>query len=212
MPKFYNYIIEKGSTTDEYLIEFAQNNEILVPLIDEDFQWAQINNLNCPKCKFKDQNQYCNLALNLSYFLKFFSKYNSYDDVIVTVQTDEYTLHKATSAQKVALSILNLLIPFSGCSNLDKLKYISQYHIPFELPQEMLIRLVGNYMVENFKNNNELFIKDIKNEIHTILNDIGNTIKSISHYFRTLSSSDTIINSLILFDTYLIIMDDFLDL
>lgn len=208
--KFFRYVIEKNNVSKEYYIEFINDNDIAVPLTKEDYSWAKANSINCSACLNEDVNEYCNLALNISYFIDFFSEFNSFDNVIVTVQTDSYTLTKATTIQQTALSILNLIIPFSGCPLFIPMKEIAKNHIPFESVENILIRLIGNQAFQIYRKDKNLKNFNITDCI-TKLESMREPIKNISNVVRNITPNDAVINSLILLDTYIFIMSDILE-
>lgn len=209
--KFYRYIIEKDAIyTKEYFIDFINEYDILVPLIDNDYQWAKSTLFDCSNCKLKQTNEYCNLALQLSYFINFFAEFNSYDNVIVTVQTNTYTITKATTIQQTALSILNLIIPFSGCPTFQPLMQAARNHIPFEPVESLLIRVLGFYSFEMIKNKTE-YSKNVFDQFLNQINQMHEPIRNICNIIRKREIKDASVNSLILLDSYLTIMSDMLE-
>lgn len=209
--KFYRYIIEKDNTiVKEYYIEFLQNDDIAVPLVDDNYSWASSNNFNCSGCPLKHVNEYCNLALHLSYFIDFFTDFNSYDNVLVTVQTNTYTITKATTIQQTALSILNLIIPFSGCPKFKYFVKAAKNHIPFETVESLLIRVFGFYSFELIRNKKALPVDAIDNFVRDI-EQMHEPIRKICEVIRSKQKNDASINSLILLDSYFLIMSDMLE-
>jgi hypothetical protein len=79
-----------------------------------------------------------------------FGDHISTERTIVTVTTPQRTFKQECDLQTGINSLLGLLMVNSGCSVLQPLRMLMNFHIPFCSTREMLRRVVGAYLTEQY--------------------------------------------------------------
>jgi hypothetical protein len=74
----------------------------------------------------------------------------SFEEVIVTVETEGRIYSKRTSLQQAISSLVGIYTVTSGCPVLDKLRPMVATHLPFMSPSETVYRMMGMYLLAQF--------------------------------------------------------------
>lgn len=90
------------------------------------------------------------MAVRLVPLVALFEKVRSYDDVTAQVESDERTVTKRTSVQKVLRSLMGLLSASSDCPHIEFLKPMAHYHLPFSSREETVYRVVSTYLLAQY--------------------------------------------------------------
>lgn len=208
--RYFRYVIERESgEIQEYFVEYINNKDITIVLPTEGFEWAKSENVGCSNCPLKD-NEYCNFALSIHHFIEFFKDFNSYEAVSVTVYSNDLTITKLTTIQQTALSILNLIVPFSECPKFSIFREVSLNHYPFESFENVLVRALGYYYLNyiNHSNHNDISMYD---RFLMIFSDMREPIRNVCNVLRKTENKDATLNALILLDTYILLMTDIIE-
>lgn len=114
-------------------------------------KWALLEYKQCRNC---DLDSYdcisCAMALSLEQLVAAFGDHLSTERTIVTVTTPQRTFREDCDLQTGINSLLGLLMVNSGCSVLKPLRMLMNFHIPFCSTREMLRRVVGAYLTEQY--------------------------------------------------------------
>jgi hypothetical protein len=113
--------------------------------------WTELGFHQCANCPLSTQDtQRCPMAVRLVPLVALFEKVRSYDDVSAQVESDERTVTKRTSVQKVLRSLMGLLSASSNCPHIEFLKPMAHYHLPFSSREETVYRVVSTYLLAQY--------------------------------------------------------------
>jgi hypothetical protein len=113
--------------------------------------WTELGFHQCANCPLSTQDtQRCPMAVRLVPLVALFEKVRSYDDVSAQVESDERTVTKRTSEQKVLRSLMCLLSASSNCPHIEFLKPMAHYHLPFSSREETVYRVVSTYLLAQY--------------------------------------------------------------
>ena len=113
--------------------------------------WTELGFHQCANCPLSSADtKRCPMAVRLVPLVDLFRKVRSYDDVTAEVQTDERTVSKRTSVQKVLRSLMGLLSASSDCPHIEFLKPMAHYHLPFSSREETVYRVVSTYLLAQY--------------------------------------------------------------
>jgi hypothetical protein len=113
--------------------------------------WTGLGFHQCGNCPLSTADtKHCPMAVRLVPLVSLFEKVRSYDDVSAQVESDERTVTKRTSVQKVLRSLMGLLSASSDCPHIEFLKPMAHYHLPFSSREETVYRVVSTYLLAQY--------------------------------------------------------------
>lgn len=113
--------------------------------------WTELGFHQCANCPLSSaETKRCPMAVRLVPLVALFEKVRSYDDVTAQVESDERTVSKRTSVQKVLRSLMGLLSASSDCPHIEFLKPMAHYHLPFSSREETVYRVVSTYLLAQY--------------------------------------------------------------
>jgi hypothetical protein len=113
--------------------------------------WTELGFHQCSNCPLTaTQTPRCPMAVRLVPLVALFEKVRSYDDVSAQVESDERTVTRRTSVQKVLRSLMGLLSASSDCPHIEFLKPMAHYHLPFSSREETVYRVVSTYLLAQY--------------------------------------------------------------
>lgn len=113
--------------------------------------WTELGFHQCGNCPLSTAHtRHCPMAVRLVPLVALFEKVRSYDDVTAQVESDERTVTKRTSVQKVLRSLMGLLSASSDCPHIEFLKPMAHYHLPFSSREETVYRVVSTYLLAQY--------------------------------------------------------------
>lgn len=113
--------------------------------------WTNLSYHQCPNCPLKEADQpRCPVALNLSDLIQFFVPFLSYEEVEVSIATEQRTYVKKTTVQKGLSSLMGIYMVTSGCPILDQLRPMVRHHLPFATMDETQYRALSMYLVGQY--------------------------------------------------------------
>jgi hypothetical protein len=113
--------------------------------------WTELGFHQCSNCPLSTaQTKRCPMAVRLVPLVELFEKVRSYDDVSAQVESDERTVSRRTSVQKVLRSLMGLLSASSDCPHIEFLKPMAHYHLPFSSREETVYRVVSTYLLAQY--------------------------------------------------------------
>lgn len=196
------YIFKFDDDTQEvFNVDLGDNNSKLVSEIMTDPpQWINLDFHQCPNCTFDIKTHaQCPLAASLVNIVKSFEKIISYDEVDVTVVTEERSILKHTSAQQAISSLMGLVIANSGCPFTDFFKPMAYFHLPFASEEETICRATSMYLLSQFfveqKNGKGDFKLDGLKQIY---NNMQTVNMAITERLRFASKTDSSVNAIII--------------
>ena len=113
--------------------------------------WTRLEVEQCANCPLSTADtEYCPMAVRLVPLIELFGKVRSYDEVTARVDSDERTVTKRTSVQRVLRSLMGLLSASSECPHVDFLKPMAHFHLPFSTTEETIYRVVSSYLLAQY--------------------------------------------------------------
>jgi hypothetical protein len=113
--------------------------------------WTELGFHQCGNCPLSAADSpHCPMAVRLVPLVALFEKVRSYDDVTAQVESDERTVTRRTSVQKVLRSLMGLLSASSDCPHIEFLKPMAHYHLPFSSREETVYRVVSTYLLAQY--------------------------------------------------------------
>jgi len=113
--------------------------------------WTELGFHQCSNCPLSTPDtRRCPMAVSLVPLVGLFEKVRSYDDVTALVESDERTVTRRTSVQKVLRSLMGLLSASSDCPHIEFLKPMAHYHLPFSSREETVYRVVSTYLLAQY--------------------------------------------------------------
>lgn len=110
--------------------------------------WTELGFHQCANCPLSTSDtKHCPMAVRLVPLVDLFDKVRSYDDVTARVESEERTVTKRTSVQRVLRSLMGLLSASSDCPRIEFLKPMAHYHLPFSSREETVYRVVSTYLL-----------------------------------------------------------------
>lgn len=113
--------------------------------------WTALGFHQCSNCPLSAADTvHCPMAVSLVPLVVLFDKVRSYDDVTAQVESEERTVSKRTSVQRVLRSLMGLLSASSECPRIDFLKPMARFHLPFSSTVETIYRVVSTYLLAQY--------------------------------------------------------------
>ena len=110
--------------------------------------WTELGFEKCSNCPLSAaQSPRCPMAVRFVPLVHLFGRLHSYDDVVARVETDERTVTKRTTVQRVLRSLMGLLAASSDCPRMTFLKPMAHFHLPFSTSEETVFRVVSTYLL-----------------------------------------------------------------
>ena len=113
--------------------------------------WAELSCQQCPNCPLHEaEHRYCPIAVNLPELMDFAGSLVSYDDVTVTIDTEERRYTRHTTLQAAISSLLGIYMVTGGCPVMDKLRPMVRFHLPFATSEETTYRALSMYLMAQY--------------------------------------------------------------
>ena len=167
--------------------------------------WAQLNYNKCSVCTLDEGlNKYCPIALNLVQINEAFKESYSYEDVSISVITEERRYSKDTSLQEGLSALLGIIMVTSRCPVMEYLKPMVRFHLPFATLIETVFRMSSMYFMAQFfqglkgRKPFDMSLEGLKK----IFTDVTQVNKDFSQRLADAASKDAHINALVNLDCF----------
>lgn len=200
----YSYILNTGRTINYEIVLDSITQQIHHKSKDSYPFWCKLDYMQCAHCPFSmSEHKYCPITINLVDVVDLFKNVLSYDRAEIIVETNQRTYSKKeVPIQSGLSSMIGIIMVTSGCIDLDKLRPMVRYHLPFASIEETVYRATSMYMLAQYmrvKNNNEPNISmDELVDIYKKINDIN---LAFSKRLRGLLEADSNLKAIALLDT-----------
>jgi Domain of unknown function (DUF6901) len=185
-------------------IKLDENTLKFVPKESGPSSWTKLDHHKCSNCPLdSSQNVECPLALNLSAVIPKFSDIHSYDNVLVMVETYDRTFSKNTSMQNALSAMLGILMVTSDCPNMESLKPMVRFHLPFATVEETVFRSVSTYLLGQYFNykQGKQADWDLKN-LKENYKKIQLVNQGMAKRMRSVADKDANVNALVVLDIF----------
>ncbi len=113
--------------------------------------WTHLSAIACQACPLdRAKHTHCPVAVSLSELVDRFSQRFSYENVRVSVTTEQRVISCDTSLQQGLSSLTGIYMVTSGCPVMDKLRPMVRFHLPFADLTETTYRATSMYMLAQF--------------------------------------------------------------
>jgi Domain of unknown function (DUF6901) len=167
-------------------------------------EWAKLKEFRCPHCPLSELDyEYCPVAVNLADVLDFFKDFFSYENVSLTIDSEERQYKKETSLQAGLSGLIGILMVTSGCPVMGKLRPMVRHHLPFASLEETQYRVLSMYLLAQYikwKKGEcpDWEMKDLK----VMYDDIRVLNQNVCKKIRNLEHKDANINSVVILDNF----------
>jgi len=166
--------------------------------------WTELNYNKCGVCTLDEElNRHCPIALNLVQINEAFKESYSYEDVSISVITEERTYSKDTSLQEGLSSLLGIIMVTSGCPVMEYLKPMVRFHLPFATLIETVFRMSSMFFMSRFFLGQKGRPFDLSLDgLKKIYTEVGEVNKDFSQRLADAASKDAHINALVNLDCF----------
>jgi hypothetical protein len=113
--------------------------------------WTALEVHQCPDCPLSGKGQaLCPMAAHLAPIVEKIGGLLSFEMLDVEVSWGPRYLRSRSSAQKIASSLIGLVVATSGCPRSAFLKPMAWFHLPFATEDETLFRAVSSYLLAQY--------------------------------------------------------------
>lgn len=175
--------------------------------------WTALEFHQCPHCPLSsDTHPQCPLAVTLIQVIGRFNNVVSYNEIELTVLTNERKVSQVTTAQKGISSLVGLLFATSGCPHTAFFRPMARYHLPLASEDETYYRATSMYLLAQYMLYKDgrpadlelVGLKKIYNNLHRL-----NTM--VAERIRSATQSDSSVNAVVMLDMITNLMPFILD-
>jgi len=113
--------------------------------------WAQLGNHQCQDCPLNaEKSPHCPIARNLAHLIEAFAGKRSYSKMNLLVRTQERSYLRKGALQEGLFSIFGIIMATSDCPEMNFLKPMAKFHLPFATPEETVLRSVSFFLLGQF--------------------------------------------------------------
>ncbi|KAF0143389.1 MAG: hypothetical protein FD156_2650 [Nitrospirae bacterium] len=166
--------------------------------------WARLNHNKCSNCSLDEgSNRYCPVALNLADIVNEFKDFFAYENVSVTVTTEDRTYSKDTTIQQGLSALIGIIMTTSGCPVMECLKPMVRFHLPFASLTETIFRMVSMHLLAQYFLNQEGRAADWKlTGLENIYAEVGQVNRDFAQRLADAAKKDANVNALVNLDCF----------
>jgi len=203
--RFENVGVTVASGVLDFTVRLHQKTlEHVRPEMPEPPDWARLEVNQCRHCPLDPTvHTYCPVALSLVDVVEVFNPLLSFTAIEATVETPERTFTKQTTMQRALSSLIGLYMATSGCPNMDLLKPMARFHLPFATREETIYRAASSYLLAQY------FLRQRGEEadleclgLQRAYENIHKVNMGMAERLRSFSQGDASINALVLLDLF----------
>ena len=186
-------------------LEFDHDSAELISLPDaEPPAWTELGFNQCKDCPLDAaQVKYCPAARHLAGVIDGFTDLVSYDQVRVTVESEERAVVATLSAQQALASLMGLIMASSGCPRTAVFRPMARFHLPFSNEAETAYRVAAMYLVAQHFIARDGGKPDFDlNDLESVYRGMHAVNRGMAQRLRAASRQDAIVNAIVLLDVY----------
>jgi hypothetical protein len=166
--------------------------------------WTDLAFHQCMGCPLKSsETKHCPAALHLASVIEGFADLVSFDQVRVTVESEERAVIATLSAQQALASLMGLIIASSGCPRTAVFRPMARFHLPFSSESETAYRVASMYLVaQHFKARNGEAGDFKLDDLESVYRGVHAVNRGMAQRLRAASRQDAIVNAIVLLDVY----------
>jgi hypothetical protein len=166
--------------------------------------WTELTFNQCTGCPLQaSQVSHCPAALHLASVIDGFTDLVSYDQVRVTVESEERSVVATLSAQQALASLMGLIMASSGCPRTAVFRPMARFHLPFSSEAETAYRVAAMYLLAQHFTARDGGETDIGLEhLESVYRGVHAVNRGMAQRLRAASRQDAIVNAIVLLDVY----------
>jgi hypothetical protein len=165
--------------------------------------WTELAVHKCEGCPLGTGVKHCPAAVHLAGVIDGFTDLVSYDQVRVTVDSEERSVMATLSAQQALASLMGLILASSGCPRTAVFRPMARFHLPFSSEAETAYRVASMYLVaQQFKARNGEPAVFTLEHLESVYRGVHAVNRGMAQRLRTASRQDAIVNAIVLLDVY----------
>jgi hypothetical protein len=166
--------------------------------------WAQLDFHQCSGCPLAiNESPHCPAAARLAPLIDRFADLVSYDQLDVTVVTEERTISTRTTAQQGIASLIGLVLAASGCPHTAAFRPMARFHLPFSSELETSYRVASMYLLAQHFAAEEGRTPDVGlQDLALVYRGVHRVNVGLVQRLRAATQQDAIVNAVVLLDVY----------
>ncbi len=194
-----------GEQKEEFVLEYDSKTLELVSSAEQDLpSWTFLDYNKCPHCPLKSEDSpRCPLAVSIAGVVRQFQNIISYNEIYLTVESDERVVTQKTTAQRALGSFMGVVMAISGCPRTAFFRPMARFHLPLASEEETVYRSTAMYLLAQYfcksDGKDTDYSLDGLNKIYKSM-EIVNT--SVVNRLRAASRADSSVNAVIMLDMY----------
>lgn len=201
----YHFTFSDGRTVSLEANLDPQTLEYIPPDGREVPAWAQFDYLPCAQCVEKSRESiFCPIAANVRDVIEAFQDVYSFENVDVVVETqDRLYTKKQFPIQQALSSFLGIIMVSSGCEDLDKLRPMVKFHLPFATFEETIYRAASMYLLAQYFRGKHGMDPDWDiQELVDIYQRISSINANLCKRLQNATEKDAGLNAVVILDTF----------
>jgi hypothetical protein len=199
----YTFTFKDGTSLEFTVRLKGETLDFIRPNDDEAPEWAQLGFHQCPNCPLDPAvHRYCPAARNLVPVVTAFEARQSFENVIVTVESRNRAYTREGTIQTGVAPLVGLHMATSGCPVLDRLRPLAEMHLPFMSRHETMYRTVTLHVLSQFfaqrRGENVVFDLD---SLRARMDEIHDVNVAFCDRLRAISSKDANVNAVVILST-----------
>ena len=147
----YEFQYSDGSKKVYSLVLDAKTTSLKIEKKKQLPEWTKLECGKCSMCPLNEKDDpRCPLAVNISDLVESFKDERSTDNVLVKIQVPERAFVKTASVQDGLYSILGVVMATSDCPNMNFLKPMARFHLPFSTSEETVFRSTSIHLLRQY--------------------------------------------------------------
>jgi hypothetical protein len=166
--------------------------------------WTELGFNQCKGCPLSGATTtHCPAAVHLAGVIDGFTDLVSYDQVRVTVESEERSVVATLSAQQALASLIGLIMASSGCPRTAVFRPMARFHLPFSSEAETAYRVASMYLVaQQFKARSGEPADFKLEDFESVYRGMHAVNRGMAQRLRAASRQDAIVNAIVLLDVY----------
>jgi hypothetical protein len=200
----YTYTFPKGQTKRFLMILDRDTLSLTVERRLDPPLWTLLNHKRCENCPLDTKEHvYCPVALNFTEIAEQFRDMVSYENVSVTVTTEDRIYAKDTTIQQGLSPLIGIIMTTSGCPIMEHLKPMVRFHLPFASMDDTVFRMVSMYLlVQYYRHQDGKQAEWHLDGLTKVYAEVGIVNRDFANRLRDAAKKDANINALVNLDCF----------
>lgn len=166
--------------------------------------WTELDHKKCSHCPLNSaETPHCPVAIRLHDLVERFHDTTSIDRVEMKVVTEERQVIQKADLQRAIASMLELILPASGCPKTEHMRPLARFHMPLASEEENIFRVTGMYLLGQYFRS--ISAQGGRIEFKGLIDlyaELSIMNKAIASRLKGVTRSDSVKNAITLLDMY----------